>query len=84
MKEHDLFVPFKGKHVVAKTADAWIVNLDRKRSEDQGLSSPECWCGATPGTCPDCQDCDAIAVQCALACGSKINIGSGEDGDFFR
>lgn len=73
-QDPDIIVPFKGKEMVAKTRRSWM------EEQYEGLSSM-CWCGAVPGSCPDCQDCDAMQPESHVG---KLHVGSGEDADFFR
>lgn len=47
-------------------------------------SQAACWCGAIPGSCPDCQDCDMIALETSAYHAGKVNVSSGEDADLFR
>ena len=68
-QDPDIIVPFKGKHVVETTQQAWLVEQAQK--EGLSLSNAACWCGCCPGSCVDCQEADA--------CAPKINIASGED-----
>lgn len=69
-----LLVPFKGKQIVSTTQKAWM----------EELAQVQCWCGASPGSCPDCQDCDALAEETSAYHAGKINVSSGEDAQMFR
>lgn len=69
-----LLVPFKGHNIVQTTKRAWL----------EDLAQTQCWCGESPGSCPDCQDCDALAQEIGVHSAGKINIGSGEDANMYR
>lgn len=75
-QDPDLFVvPFKGHNIVQTSKRSWLEELS---------ASASCWCGAEPGSCPDCQDCDMLAQETGVHAAGKINIGSGEDANMFR